>query len=69
MPPGKADDPARYPAIFSLRAASLARAHTVLSLAAFASALVLGCTLHFRKIVKNGVAGWPQEWFPSVSAT
>ncbi|ETW82916.1 hypothetical protein HETIRDRAFT_458538 [Heterobasidion irregulare TC 32-1] len=69
MPPGKADDPARYPAIFSLRAASLARAHTVLSLAAFASALALGCTLHFRKIVKNGVAGWPQEWFPSVSAT
>jgi hypothetical protein len=22
-----------------------------------------------KKIVKNGVAGYPQEWFPSVSAT
>ncbi|VDC06862.1 unnamed protein product [Peniophora sp. CBMAI 1063] len=53
----------------SVRASTLARVHTALSLAAFLSALIIGCTLHYKKIVKNGVAGWPQEWFPSVSAT
>ncbi|TRM66791.1 Frag1/DRAM/Sfk1 family-domain-containing protein [Schizophyllum amplum] len=47
----------------------VARVHTVLALAAFGSALVLGCMLHYKKIVKNGVAGWPKEWWPSVSAT
>ncbi|KAL1742720.1 Frag1/DRAM/Sfk1 family-domain-containing protein [Schizophyllum fasciatum] len=47
----------------------VARVHTVLALTAFASALVFGCMLHYKKIVKNGVAGWPKEWFPSVSAT
>ena len=47
----------------------IARVHTVLALTAFASALFIGCMLHYRKIVKNGVAGWPKEWFPSVSAT
>ncbi|KAL1721577.1 Frag1/DRAM/Sfk1 family-domain-containing protein [Schizophyllum commune] len=47
----------------------IARVHTVLALTAFASALFIGCMLHYKKIVKNGVAGWPKEWFPSVSAT
>ncbi|KAH9943702.1 Frag1/DRAM/Sfk1 family-domain-containing protein [Amylocystis lapponica] len=50
-------------------ASHLARAHTVLSLAAFLAALLLGCALHYERIVKNGVAGYPHEWFPSVSAT
>jgi len=31
--------------------------------------LVVGSLLHYRKIVKNDVAGYPDEWFPSVSAT
>ncbi|KZV62680.1 hypothetical protein PENSPDRAFT_657945 [Peniophora sp. CONT] len=53
----------------SVRASTVAHLHTALSLAAFLSALFVGCTLHYRKIVKNGVAGWPEEWFPSVSAT
>lgn len=53
----------------TLRAASIAKAHTVLACAAFLSALFIGCLLHYEKIVKNGVAGYPQEWFPSVSAT
>ena len=52
-----------------IRAAVIARVHTVLALSAFFSALVVGCALHYKKIVKNGVAGYPQEWFPSVSAT
>ena len=47
----------------------IAVAHTYFAFAAFISALLLGCALHYKKIVKNGIAGYPQEWFPSVSAT
>ncbi|KAF9234613.1 Frag1/DRAM/Sfk1 family-domain-containing protein [Melanogaster broomeanus] len=50
-------------------ASYIVKTHTYLACAAFASALFLGCTLHYKKIVKNGVAGYPEEWFPSVSAT
>lgn len=53
----------------TLRAASVARIHTILAYTAFSSALIIGSLLHYKKIVKNGVAGYPQEWFPSVSAT
>ncbi|KIY68857.1 hypothetical protein CYLTODRAFT_489477 [Cylindrobasidium torrendii FP15055 ss-10] len=52
----------------TLRASWLVHAHTWLAYAAFSSALLVGCTLHYKKIVKNGVARYPQEWFPSVSA-
>ncbi|KAG5637424.1 hypothetical protein H0H81_004631 [Sphagnurus paluster] len=51
-----------------LNAALVARAHTTLAYAAFTTALVVGCAAHYKKIVKNGVAGYPHEWFPSVSA-
>ncbi|KAJ9665937.1 Protein cwh43 [Coniosporium apollinis] len=44
-------------------------AHTAAAYAAFFSALVVGCWLHYRKIVQNEHYGYPQEWFPSVSAT
>ncbi|KAK0235644.1 Frag1/DRAM/Sfk1 family-domain-containing protein [Armillaria nabsnona] len=54
---------------FSIQASHIARAHTCLAAAAFLSALFVGSLLHYKKIVKNGVAGYPQEWFPSVSAT
>ncbi|KAK0495256.1 Frag1/DRAM/Sfk1 family-domain-containing protein [Armillaria luteobubalina] len=54
---------------FSIPASHIARAHTCLAAAAFLSALFVGTLLHYKKIVKNGVAGYPQEWFPSVSAT
>ncbi|KAI9567300.1 Frag1/DRAM/Sfk1 family-domain-containing protein [Boletus coccyginus] len=50
-------------------ASRVAAAHTYLAFSAFASALLLGCALHYKKIVKNGIAGYPEEWFPSVSAT
>jgi len=56
-------------ALLSFSASSIAIAHTSLAFFAFISALVLGCCLHYQKIVKNGVAGYPEEWFPSVSAT
>ncbi|OJT05847.1 Protein cwh43 [Trametes pubescens] len=60
---------AKPPRPFILYASTLARAHTCISLAAFLSALLIGGALHYKKIVKNGVAGYPEEWFPSVSST
>ncbi|KAJ7274491.1 Frag1/DRAM/Sfk1 family-domain-containing protein [Mycena haematopus] len=50
-------------------AAYVARAHTVLASAAFLGALSIGLLYHYKKLCKNAVAGWPSEWFPSVSAT
>lgn len=50
-------------------ASHVAYIHTVFSSTAFATALILACALHYKKIIKNDVAGWPEEWWPSVSAT
>ncbi|KAH8117743.1 Frag1/DRAM/Sfk1 family-domain-containing protein [Phellopilus nigrolimitatus] len=61
--------PRQHRVLLSIRASDIAHVHTILALAAFLTALALGSVLHFKKIVKNGVAGYPQEWFPSVSAT
>ena len=36
---------------------------------AFLGSLITGMALHYKKIVKNEYYGYPQEWFPSVSAT
>ncbi|KAI9030757.1 Frag1/DRAM/Sfk1 family-domain-containing protein [Phycomyces nitens] len=36
---------------------------------AFFTALAVGCYTHYYKIVQNEHFGYPQEWFPSVSAT
>ncbi|KAF9583840.1 hypothetical protein BGW38_008357 [Lunasporangiospora selenospora] len=47
---------------------SVPLAHTVFGASAFVIALLVGCYAHYYKIVKNGVAGYPDEWFPSVSA-
>lgn len=55
--------------VLRIRAADIVRIHSALAFLAFLSALAVGCALHYKKIVKNGVAGYPQEWFPSVSAT
>lgn len=52
-----------------LNASSIARLHTILAAFAFLAAFVVGCACHYKKIVQNGVAGYPEEWFPSVSAT
>ncbi|KAH3255380.1 hypothetical protein KXW23_009490 [Aspergillus fumigatus] len=43
--------------------------HTAVAYTAFLSALVVGMSLHFHKIVQNEHYGYPDEWFPSVSAT
>ncbi|KAJ7219905.1 Frag1/DRAM/Sfk1 family-domain-containing protein [Mycena pura] len=47
----------------------VARTHTVLSSSAFIVALIIGLLYHYKKIVKNAVAQYPDEWWPSVSAT
>ena len=43
--------------------------HTICASSAFLAALAVGYKLHFYKIVSNAHYGYPDEWFPSVSAT
>ncbi|KAI9717253.1 MAG: hypothetical protein M1828_007274 [Chrysothrix sp. TS-e1954] len=43
--------------------------HTAAAYAAFLGAFIVGVSLHYQKIVQNEHWGYPQEWFPSVSAT
>lgn len=43
--------------------------HTAVAYCAFLGALFVGIGLHYKKIVQNEHYGYPQEWFPSVSAT
>ncbi|GJJ08552.1 hypothetical protein Clacol_002770 [Clathrus columnatus] len=53
----------------TLSASYISKAHTICASSAFLIALLIGSKLHYRKIVKNDVAGYPDEWWPSVSAT
>ncbi|CAJ0827886.1 7763_t:CDS:10 [Entrophospora sp. SA101] len=46
----------------------IAHAHTIIAYVAFFSALILACWTHYYQIVKNEYWGYPEEWFPSVSA-
>lgn len=55
--------------LFSFNGIWVSWLHTVVAYAAFFSALILGISLHYHKIVQNEWFGYPQEWFPSVSAT
>ncbi|KAI1000473.1 hypothetical protein K3495_g7722 [Podosphaera aphanis] len=43
--------------------------HTAVACVAFFGALIVGISLHYHKIVQNEYYGYPEEWFPSVSAT
>ena len=43
--------------------------HTICASAAFLVALIVGCKLHYYKIITNAHYTYPDEWFPSVSAT
>ncbi|ODQ79445.1 hypothetical protein BABINDRAFT_22805, partial [Babjeviella inositovora NRRL Y-12698] len=52
----------------SFNAVWISYAHTVFAYSAFFSALIVGCLLHYEKIVENSLYGYPDEWFPSVSA-
>ncbi|KAI1385996.1 Frag1/DRAM/Sfk1 family-domain-containing protein [Hypoxylon trugodes] len=55
--------------VIFLNAKWISWAHTVVAYTAFLSALFVGIYLHYHKIVQNEFYGYPQEWFPSVSAT
>ncbi|KAJ5918692.1 hypothetical protein N7454_009836 [Penicillium verhagenii] len=56
-------------AVVAINGKWVAWTHTVFAYAAFFSALIVGVALHYRKIVQNEHYGYPDEWFPSVSAT
>ncbi|KAJ5240150.1 hypothetical protein N7468_004769 [Penicillium chermesinum] len=56
-------------AVISINGKWISWAHTGAAYAAFFSALIVGVALHFHKIVQNEHYGYPDEWFPSVSAT
>jgi len=36
---------------------------------AFVGALLIGIALHYKDLVATDIYDYPQEWFPSVSAT
>ncbi|KAI1010751.1 hypothetical protein LB503_005245 [Fusarium chuoi] len=55
--------------VLSFNGSLVSWAHTAVAYTAFFSALVIGVYLHYHKIVQNEFYGYPQEWFPSVSAT
>ncbi|EEH37499.1 calcofluor white hypersensitive protein [Paracoccidioides lutzii Pb01] len=55
--------------VMSINGRWVSWAHTVAAYSAFIGALIVGMSLHYRKIVQNEHYGYPQEWFPSVSAT
>ncbi|KAI8055946.1 Frag1/DRAM/Sfk1 family-domain-containing protein [Syncephalis plumigaleata] len=42
--------------------------HTFFGTAAFVLALLVACYTQFHKVVRNQYYGYPDEWFPSVSA-
>lgn len=54
---------------FSFNAKYIAISHALFAYLAFLGALATGCWLHYYKIVQNASYGYPDEWFPSVSAT
>ncbi|KAK5105464.1 Protein cwh43 [Lithohypha guttulata] len=55
--------------VFSFNGRWISYVHTVLAYVAFLGALFVGMWLHYHKIVENEYYGYPDEWFPSVSAT
>lgn len=48
----------------SISGRTIAAVHTILSLSAFTSALVVGIYYHYQKLCRNSVARYPVEWFP-----
>ncbi|CAG8533236.1 8088_t:CDS:2, partial [Scutellospora calospora] len=55
--------------LITIPAKFVSYAHTALGYCAFLFAFFVGCYTHYHKIVKNEFYGYPDEWFPSVSAT
>lgn len=59
----------RPPPLVTVSGALVSYVHTLLGFFAFGSALCVALYLHYHKVVKNGIAKWPDEYWPSVSAT
>lgn len=57
------------PTVINFNGSYIAYAHALFAYSAFLTALAVGCWLHYYKIVQNSSYGYPEEWFPSVSAT
>ncbi|RCK66211.1 Protein CWH43 [Candida viswanathii] len=55
--------------IFTFNASAISHLHTLFASSSFLAALAVGSYLHYYKIVQNSSYGYPDEWFPSVSAT
>ncbi|CAO3619371.1 unnamed protein product [Mucor hiemalis] len=55
--------------ITKIGAKYIAYSHTLFAYSAFLVALGVACYTHYYKIVQNEYFGYPDEWFPSVSAT
>ncbi|OAX84807.1 hypothetical protein ACJ72_00830 [Emergomyces africanus] len=66
MPPTSKTE---IPPYLSINGRWVSWAHTLAAYTAFLGALIVGLQLHYHKIVENEHFGYPQEWFPSVSAT
>lgn len=61
--------PPPAPPLVTISCSVVSYLHTILGFGAFIGALILALSLHYKRVVKNGVAGYPDEWWPSVSAT
>ncbi|CAO3617811.1 unnamed protein product [Cunninghamella blakesleeana] len=59
----------RTNSIGTIPAKYVSYAHTAFAYSGFLLALFVGCYTHYYKIVENEYYGYPDEWFPSVSAT
>ncbi|KAI8974467.1 Frag1/DRAM/Sfk1 family-domain-containing protein [Pilobolus umbonatus] len=55
--------------VHKIGAKYISYSHTLFAYSAFLVALAIGCYTHYHKIVQNEYFGYPDEWFPSVSAT
>nr|CDI53768.1 related to cwh43-sensor transporter protein [Melanopsichium pennsylvanicum 4] len=55
--------------LVALSGGLVSHVHTIMGFVAFFGALATALSLHYHKVVKNHVAQYPDEWWPSVSAT
>lgn len=69
MPSGVHSSQKRPAPLVVLSGGLVSHVHTVMGFLAFFGALITALSLHYHKVVKNHVAQYPDEWWPSVSAT
>ncbi|KAG9297374.1 hypothetical protein G9A89_009458 [Geosiphon pyriformis] len=69
MPATKADSSLAGSVVTQVNAKWISYIHTFFGYVAFFSALSVSCWTNYYQIVKNQYWGYPEEWFPSVSAS